>query len=98
MKKVFGILALFFACVTLSACGNEKQVENCSGKGEAFFTESLNAYFSKHPRTGDDQSYTLQPGARYDETNDWWIVPFDYGDERAQALLSCDGHLEISSR
>lgn len=82
----------------MSGCGNEQQTASCSDKGEAFFTESLDVYFAKHPQAGGDKSYTLQPGARYDETNNWWVVPFDYGDKRAQALLSCDGHLEISLR
>ncbi|TFY93242.1 hypothetical protein DYL61_14870 [Pseudomonas nabeulensis] len=98
MKKVFGFLVLLGGSAVLGGCENEQPHQNCSGKGEAFFTESLDAYFVEHPQANGGGHYALQSGARYDEINDWWIVPFDFGNKQAQALLSCDGHLEISLR
>ncbi|RMM02245.1 hypothetical protein APX70_01340 [Pseudomonas syringae pv. maculicola] len=41
---------------------------------------------------------TIPGGARYDTRTHWWIVPVDVGQDKLQALLSCDGHLELSGR
>lgn len=98
MKKAFGVLAVVGAIGLLGGCGETKSKQDCSTEGEAFFTKSLDAYFAAHPQANGDNSYVLQPGANYDKTNNWWIVPFDYGGKKSQALLSCDGRLEISLR
>ncbi|MFK3794744.1 hypothetical protein [Pseudomonas sp. NPDC088444] len=98
MKKAYGLLAMLCAGLVLAGCGEEKSKQECSNEGEAFFTQSLDSYFVKHPQAIENGSYTLRPGARYDSNNNWWVVPFDYSDKKAQALLSCDGHLEITLR
>jgi hypothetical protein len=35
-------------------------------------------------------------GARYNEKLNWWVVPFDLRGKRLDALLSCDGNLELT--
>ncbi|RMV21375.1 hypothetical protein ALP14_100809, partial [Pseudomonas amygdali pv. myricae] len=83
------LLILSVAWLAQSGDGDEMQ---CPDKDANFFAESINAYFDKHPPKAG-KAVTIPDGARYDNRTHWWIVPVDVGQERLQALLSCDGHL-----
>ncbi|WP_455923294.1 hypothetical protein [Pseudomonas putida] len=82
----------------LMAGCSDSEGGSCSGKDEKFFTESINNYLRSHDRSADADNFTFAGPARYDDHTNWWIVPFDLKAEHYEALLSCDGHLELSIR
>jgi hypothetical protein len=84
------------AVTVLSGCDDSSEMY-CPNEGRAFFESSINAYFERHPPRQGDTVHIL-PGANYDTTTNWWLVPVDVGPEKLLALLSCDGHLELSDR
>lgn len=96
MESRFKALAILMS-VVLCACDGSTEM-SCPDNGEQFWLQSLDAYFIRHPEMVQTTPYELQPGAWYDAKTNWWIVPFDVGQKRLQALMSCDGHLEISGR
>jgi len=96
MKAGIKTFALLLPLV-LSGCDDSNDLP-CPENGEQFWRHSLDSYFERHPEMVKNTPYELQPGSRYDSHTNWWIVPFDIGSKRLQALLSCDGHLEISGR
>lgn len=69
----------------------------CPHEGQTFFENSIGAYFERHPPRHASTAQIL-PGASYDTSTNWWIVPVDVGPDKYWALLSCDGHLELSGR
>ncbi|EGH74182.1 hypothetical protein [Pseudomonas syringae] len=88
---------IFFIFGLLVGC-SEPDLESCADRGEGFFTKSINLYLSAHERSEDLGRFTYAGVARYDDRTNWWIVPFDLNGQRFQALLSCDGKLELSGR
>ncbi|WP_122666743.1 hypothetical protein [Pseudomonas viridiflava] len=96
MKSCFKTLAIVLS-VVLAGC-EERPEMSCPDNGEQFWLQSLDAYFLRHPQQVKTTPYELQPGASYDSRTNWWIVPFDIGQKKLLALMSCDGHLEISGR
>lgn len=97
VKKHLSVCVLAFGALILFGCG-ERPKQDCPTSGEKFFTDSLKNYFSSHDRKEDMNTFRLAGEATYDGKNKWWIVPFDTRSEKLQALLSCDGHLEITGR
>lgn len=94
LKKALKVCAAL-ATISLAACDNEIEDQSCPSNGEAFFRTSIDAYWRNH----DDSKvgrYSLQPGAKYNTTEDWWVVPFESEGKRYLAMISCDGHLELS--
>ncbi len=90
---------VFFSVIVIALSGcNDSQVASCPSAGQSFFERSVHAYFSKHPPAIDLEQIKILPGARYDEHTHWWIVPIEMGEVKLDALLSCDGHLELSGR
>lgn len=83
--------------IAISGC-NDSQEASCPFAGQSFFERSVHAYFSKHPPAIGLEQIKVLPGARYDEHTHWWIVPIDMGEAKINALLSCDGYLELSGR
>lgn len=81
----------------LAGCDDSGNM-SCSDKGQDFFDQSVKAYFKKHPPSTGTESVKVLPGATYDTATNWWVVPVDVGEEKWNALLSCDGHLELSGR
>ncbi|WP_439850789.1 hypothetical protein ACTACG_03285 [Pseudomonas syringae] len=81
----------------LAGCG-QPEIEPCADRGDEFFTESINRYLSAHGRSADVNRFTYAGAARYDEYTNWWMVPFDLGEQRYLTMLSCDGKLELSGR
>jgi hypothetical protein len=88
---------VFFASLVLTACDKDEEI-SCSGSGQEFFEASVNAYFEKHPPARGMDSVRVLPGGTYNSHLNWWVVPVDVGAEKWSALLSCDGHLELSGR
>lgn len=70
----------------------------CPDKGQDFFDQSVKAYFTKHPPVEGIENVKVLSGAAYDTATNWWVVPVDVGEDKWNALLSCDGHLELSGR
>lgn len=93
-------LGIFIGAALLAALAGCDDSGNmsCSDKGQDFFDRSVKAYFGKHPPTGGAENVRVLPGATYDTATNWWVVPIDVGKEKWSALLSCDGHLELSGR
>ena len=92
------IASAYFTFLLLSGCGDDTSSMHCPDKGKEFFEESVKAYFLSHPPIGAGTSITILDGASYDSSTNWWIVPIDIGKQKWNALLSCDGHLELSGR
>lgn len=90
--RLFVIAAI--AALSISGCQKEDG-ESCTSMGPDFFTRSLDTYFSEHDQSALG-SYELEPGERYDSTNNWWIVPFKLKEKGYLAMISCDGRLELS--
>ena len=67
-------------------------------KVKIFFDQSVKAYFTKHPPVEGIENVKVLSGATYDTATNWWVVPVDVGEDKWNALLSCDGHLELSGR
>lgn len=88
---------VILASLGLTACEKSEQT-SCSGSGQEFFEASVNSYFAKHPPASGIDSVRILPGASYNSDLNWWVVPLDVGAEKWNALLSCDGHLELSGR
>lgn len=97
MKKAWWLLcAVSFA--TMAGCG-EKDSGTCAESGtNAFFKSSIDAYYKRQNQPAKVDRYTLVEGAHYDPTTNWWMVPFDVDGEELQALISCDGRLEVTGR
>ncbi|OSR70707.1 hypothetical protein BV326_02839 [Pseudomonas syringae pv. actinidiae] len=91
------LLVLLILAVAWLAQSGESDEMHCPDKDANFFADSINAYFDKHPPKAGN-TVTVVDGARYDNHTHWWIVPVDVGQDKLQALLSCDGHLELSGR
>lgn len=86
------------SALLFSGCGDDTTSLYCPDKGKDFFEQSVAAYFVRHPPTSDQQPIKVLEGARYDTGTNWWIVPVDVGSKKWNALMSCDGHLELSGR
>jgi hypothetical protein len=82
----------------LSGCGDDTSSLYCAHKGRDFFEQSVAAYFIQHPPLPDQHLIKVLEGASYDTKTNWWIVPAEVGPLKWNALLSCDGHLELSGR
>lgn len=97
MKKALGLTCA--VCVVLmSGCG-EKDAGSCPGAGtEAFFKNAIDAYYKRHKEPAAISRYKLAEPGHYDATTNWWMVPFDIDGQKLQALISCDGRLEITGR
>ncbi|MFJ4431904.1 hypothetical protein ACIPZG_13130 [Pseudomonas sp. NPDC089395] len=91
-SKPFVIAAM--AALSISGCQKEDEA-SCASMEQAFFKRSLDAYYSEHDQSALS-SYELEPGERYDSTNNWWIVPFKLKEKGYLAMISCDGRLELS--
>ncbi|WP_024656839.1 hypothetical protein N027_06115 [Pseudomonas syringae USA007] len=91
------LLVLLILAVAWLAQSGESDDMHCPDKNANFFADSINAYFDKHPPKAG-KTVTVVAGARYDNHTHWWTVPVDVGQDKLQALLSCDGHLELSGR
>lgn len=89
---IFPIILTVFA---LQACGKE-EIFPCPQADEQFIQSSLDAYFKKHPRPGIKP--VIDGRSHYDTSTNWWIVPLKGSDGNIQALLSCDGFIEITGR
>ena len=97
MKKATWLFCAI-SLVLMAGCG-EKDAGNCAANGsEAFFKSSIDAYYKRNGQQGKADRYSLIEGAHYDATTNWWMVPFDVDGEKLQALISCDGRLEITGR
>lgn len=82
----------------IAGCG-KKDAGECSANGsEAFFKSSIDGYYKRSDQQAKAVRYSLVEGAHYDATTNWWMVPFDMDGEKLQALISCDGRLEITGR
>lgn len=88
---------VLLSTLLLSGCGSEEKEITCKEQGTDFFKASLQAYFKKQGKSQDANDFSLLDGARYNEKLNWWVVPFDLRGERMDALLSCDGELELTS-
>lgn len=86
------------SALLLSGCGDDTTRLYCPDKGKDFFEQSVAAYFVRHPPPPEQQPIKVLEGGWYDTGTNWWIVPVDGGSEKWSALLSCDGHLELSGR
>lgn len=96
MKLSFGkILLVLCAPLVVTGCGDNSSEMHCPEKGEDFFKESVDKYFQKHP-TSNGESYRVLDGATYEKVTNWWTVPVLVGTQKWNALLSCDGYLELS--
>jgi hypothetical protein len=82
----------------VAGCGDDSTKTHCPEKNSDFFRESVTAYFQNHPPTAGAGDVQIVGVATYDEHTDWWLVPVNVGDQKLIALLSCDGHLELSGR
>lgn len=93
-KGIFIGVALLAALAGCDDSGNM----SCPDKGQDFFDQSVKAYFKKHTPAEGIENVKVLSGATYDTATNWWVVPVDVGKEEWYALLSCDGHLELSGR
>lgn len=96
MTRAVLLVLLIFAIAWLAQSGDGDE-RHCPDKDAEFFADAINAYFDKHPPNAG-KAVNIVDGARYDDRTHWWTVPVDVGTEKLQALLSCDGHLELSRR
>jgi hypothetical protein len=92
------MLAVGLASLVLSGCGDDSAEMNCPDADRAFFDQSLANYFARHQNASGTTMYRIAGKARYDTGTHWWIVPVDTEGRKLQALLSCDGRLELSGR
>lgn len=69
-----------------------------SDEDSAFINKSVADYFARHQNASGTRTYQLVGGNYYDATTHWWIVPLDADGQKLQALLSCDGRIELSGR
>jgi hypothetical protein len=90
------ISSVLLSVLLLSGCGSETKEISCKEKGADFFKVSLQSYFKKQGKSQDADDFKLLDGARYNEKLNWWVVPFDLRGKRLDALLSCDGNLELT--
>jgi hypothetical protein len=96
-RKLGVVCVLGIMLGVLTGCSDSKD-EVCPGKDEKFFTQSINDYLRSHDRAAEVGNFSYAGPARYDSHTNWWIVPFDSASKHYEALLSCDGHLELSFR
>lgn len=89
--KVCGLVGLL---VLLAGCDDGPAGMQCPGYGRSFFDASINGYVQRHGR--GDYAFELLGEAQYDAKLSWWRVPFEWKGREWQALVSCDGHLEVS--
>lgn len=94
--RVGRVCGLVGVLVLLAGCDDGASGMQCPGYGRSFFEASINAYVQRHGR--GDYAFQVLEGATYDPQLNWWTVPFDWKGRELQALLSCDGHLEVSGR
>lgn len=92
-----GTLAIF-TMLALSGCGDDSYKLNCPNEDSVFINKSVADYFARHQNASGTRTYQLVGGNHYDATTHWWIVPLDADGQKLQALLSCDGRLELSGR
>jgi len=94
LKKASGIY-MILAVLATTGCEDKSKEQSCQSNGEDFFKSSIDSYYSRHDKTAVGR-YALRDGSRYDTTNDWWVVPFGLDGKQYLAMISCDGHLELS--
>lgn len=97
VKNPLSVCGLALGALLLLGCGERPQ-QDCPTYGDKFFNDSVRNYFLSHGRKEDANTFRLAGDATYDGTNKWWVVPFDTQSKKLLALLSCDGHLEITGR
>jgi hypothetical protein len=81
---------------TLVGCSEDREPAACPEKGSSFFESSIAAHYRKQGKEAAATSFKLADGARYNSDLKWWTVPFDLDGKLMNALLSCDGHLELT--
>ncbi|POP66549.1 hypothetical protein [Pseudomonas syringae] len=97
MNKALG-LTCAVCLMLMSGCG-EKDAGTCPESGtEAFFKKAIDGYYKRHNESDAIARYKLAEPSHYDATTNWWMVPFDIDGQKLQALISCDGRLEITGR
>lgn len=97
MIKALITLASTVAIVaSLVGCSDEKPLAPCPEKGSDFFKSSIASHYEKQGKPADAKDFKLVQGASYNEKLNWWVVPFDLKTKRMNALLSCDGNLELT--
>lgn len=94
----YGSTIALLSLLALSGCGDDSYEMNCPDADSAFIEKSVAAYFLRHQDAPGTRTYKLVGGNHYDTATHWWIVPLDADGQKLQALLSCDGRLELTGR
>ncbi|WP_183001599.1 MULTISPECIES: hypothetical protein [unclassified Pseudomonas] len=98
LRPIAVLLSAAALMVSLHGCDNKKGVGVCPAAEQSFFSASLKQHYLDQNLPVAAESFRLVGTATYDDHNNWWMVPFDLNGQKLQALLSCDGRLEITGR
>lgn len=96
--RFLGWLALVATLSIVSGCGDDSYKLNCPEADSTFIEKSVADFFARHQNPSGTRTYRLVGGNYYDTATHWWIVPLDADGQKLQALLSCDGRLELTGR
>lgn len=94
-KSLISLASGLVIAASLVGC-DEKKLDPCPEKGADFFKSSIAAHYEKQGKPTSAKDFKLVDGASYNEKLNWWVVPFDLNAKRMNALLSCDGNLELT--
>jgi len=96
MRVSTSILALL-TLSTVAGCGKDP-LESCPDVGRAFIETSVRTYFDRtYPAIGGT-SVNVLSDEHYDATAKMWTVSANTPEKDYFALISCDGHVELSRK
>ncbi|WP_421526438.1 hypothetical protein [Pseudomonas yamanorum] len=98
LNKAVAFICSLIVITVLHGCDDKKGVGVCPIKDVNFFSDSLKKHYLDQNQPANAGAFKLVGDALYDDQNNWWMVPFDLDGQKLQALLSCDGRLEITGR
>ncbi|MCO8169267.1 hypothetical protein NJC40_15960 [Pseudomonas sp. 21LCFQ02] len=83
--------------VMVVGCG-QQQSAPCPEAGQDFLEKSIRAYFDRFPPKGGGEGVRILSDATYNPAHRLWSVSVDVPDNKYYAMVSCNGHTELSSR
>lgn len=80
----------------LGGCFGGGDEVTCDRKDDSFLRNSLIHYFEKKGESEKIPRLKIDSKAQYSKNTNWWVVAFTLDGELYNALISCDGQLELT--
>lgn len=90
------VASLAVLLLFLAGCFGGDDGVICDKKDDAFLRNSLIRYFEKKGESEKVPRLKIDGNARYSKNTNWWVVAFTLDGELYNALISCDGQLELT--